>query len=85
MKEQRVTIRLDAELTRQLDELAIEGGQSRSTLVREAVSEYSVRNRETGTLYDAFRDCLGVFDGPPDLSTNPKYMEGFGRAGSRSD
>jgi len=28
--------------------------------------------------YDIMKDLCGVFDGPGDLSTNPKYMEGFG-------
>lgn len=32
------------------------------------------------TAYEAFADvgAIGCFEGPPDLSTNPKYMEGFG-------
>ena len=32
------------------------------------------------TLYDVLleRGMLGCFDGPSDLSTNPKHMEGFG-------
>ena len=32
------------------------------------------------TLYDVLseRGILGCFDGPTDLSTNPKHMEGFG-------
>lgn len=37
------------------------------------------------TLYDAFAadGSIGMIkDGPTDLSTNPKYMEGFGRSGS---
>jgi hypothetical protein len=35
--------------------------------------------------YDAFAavGAIGCFDGPPDLSTNPKYMEGFGLNASR--
>jgi hypothetical protein len=34
------------------------------------------------TLYDvlAERGILGCFDGPTDLSTNPKHMEGFGES-----
>jgi hypothetical protein len=39
-------------------------------------------NGKVRTLYDALeaRGLIGFMtDGPPDLSTNPKYMEGFGR------
>ena len=28
--------------------------------------------------YDMMQDVCGKFEGPGDLSTNPKYMEGFG-------
>jgi hypothetical protein len=31
---------------------------------------------------DLMRDVFGSIDGPPDLSTNPKYMEDFGRDAS---
>ena len=31
-----------------------------------------------GSLLDRARDIVGSYDGSPDLSTNPKYMEGFG-------
>ena len=34
------------------------------------------------SLYDVLteRGILGCFDGPTDLSTNPKHMEGFGES-----
>lgn len=37
------------------------------------------------TAYEAFAavGAIGCFEGPPDLSTNPKYMEGFGINASR--
>ena len=28
-------------------------------------------------------DLMGAFDGPGDLSTNPKYMEGYGESNRR--
>lgn len=28
--------------------------------------------------FECIQHLLGVFDGPGDLSTNPKYMDGFG-------
>ena len=30
------------------------------------------------TMYDLTKDVCGMFEGPGDLSTNPRYMEGFG-------
>jgi hypothetical protein len=31
------------------------------------------------SFYDVTKDVCGKFEGPGDLSTNPKYMEGFGK------
>ncbi len=45
-------------------------------------TEASGDNDKVRTLYDALqaRGLIGCLtDAPPDLSTNPKYMEGFGR------
>ncbi len=49
------------------------------------------RSRTNGTtgrsLYDALneRGMIGTFDGPGDLSTNPKHMEGFGEPRYETD
>jgi hypothetical protein len=33
-----------------------------------------------GSLHEALQDLCGIIkDGPPDLSTNPKYFDDFGR------
>lgn len=32
-----------------------------------------------GSILDRNRDLFGIGTGPGDASTNPKYMEGFGR------
>lgn len=31
------------------------------------------------SLAEKMKDLIGCFDGPADLSTNPKHMEGFGQ------
>lgn len=46
-------------------------------LVEEEVEEESIKAKP-GSIYDMTKDLCGVFEGPGDLSTNPKYMEGFG-------
>ena len=33
-----------------------------------------------GSLYDRLKHLCGVLSGPGDLSTNPKYMEGYGKS-----
>jgi hypothetical protein len=35
---------------------------------------------EADSLYDRIKHLCGVISGPGDLSTNPKYMEGYGRS-----
>jgi predicted DNA-binding protein len=56
-------------------------GISKSSLVREALAAYLVRDpsSEERSAREAFKEVIGVFDGPKDLATNPMHMEGFGR------
>lgn len=59
---------------------------SKAAVVREAVERsLQARPRENGTEVqrrptagELAGDLCGSIEGPPDLSTNPKYMEGFG-------
>lgn len=46
-------------------------------LVEKEIEEEDIKARP-GSFYARNKDLCGVFEGPPDLSTNPKYMEGFG-------
>jgi hypothetical protein len=68
--------------------LADQTGKPWGEILREALSLFrskTVPRDENGnegrSLYDALmgRGLIGCLDGPADLSTNPKYMEGFGR------
>lgn len=68
-------------LTKQLDdaltELARRRSASRSALVREAIAAFAM---DTPRSVTAAVDALGgAIEGPRDLSTNPKYMAGFGK------
>ena len=48
-----------------------------STLIAD---DPSAEGDEGQSAYDLLKDSFGCFDsGLGDLSTNPKYMEGFGR------
>ncbi|MAO64568.1 MAG: hypothetical protein CL666_06185 [Balneola sp.] len=49
------------------------------SLVNEEVVEYEVEAKP-GSLLDRMQHLVGIVeDGPTDLSTNPKYMEDFGK------
>ena len=54
-------------------------GRTQSALVREVLE----RERAGGSRSKSCRDLLvaldGFFDGPGDLSTNPKHLESFGK------
>jgi hypothetical protein len=57
-----------------------EGSPVRVELISNAPTE--TNGQRERTLFDVLneRGILGCFDGPTDLSTNPKHMEGFGES-----
>ncbi len=78
-----LTVKLPAELTQAVDELAARSHQSRSELVRRALQAYvQAQQSDAGqaSLLDAVPDLVGCFaGGPADLSTNPAHLAGFGQ------
>jgi predicted transcriptional regulator len=55
--------------------------QTQTDIIREAISDYlkrkaPVRKKSAADLAAKF---AGTCDGPSDLATNPKYLEGLGR------
>ncbi|HCI71273.1 MAG TPA: hypothetical protein DF712_14375 [Balneola sp.] len=46
--------------------------------VNEQVTEYEIVAKPGSTL-EKLQHIVGIADGPGDLSTNPKYMEDFGK------
>jgi predicted transcriptional regulator len=82
MEDLRISVRLDKDTRRRLDEEARATGKHESEVVREALAAYfQQRPRPESCLELAQRaGLLGCAKGlPADLSTNPEYMEGFGR------
>ncbi len=73
-----VSVKLPTPLATWLTEQARELGRSKSALVRQAL-EQQQRHPGKGTCLELMADLCGSVRGPRDLSTNPKYMEGFGR------
>ncbi len=76
-----VSLKLPEPLHRKLAGTARRTGRSKSALLREALELYlEGRARTTrGSLYDLMRHVLGKFEGRPDLSSNKRLLEGFGK------
>ena len=74
-----ISIKLTNPLERKLDALAKARGQNRSEVIRDAIEAFAGGSEKRSAL-DAIGHLVGCLDdeGPPDLATNPKHMEGFG-------
>ena len=78
-----LTIKLSQDTKIRLKEQAQLRGKSVSALVRDCLEQSNVLTEPHDSklsLYERAKDLCGVGDsGVTDLSTNPKYMESFGR------
>jgi len=76
-----ISLKLPARLHAKLERAAKLRKQSKSEVVRAALEQ--LLNSEgavpPGSLLEAARPWIGCVEGPGDLSTNPKYMEDFGK------
>ena len=78
----RISVRIDEQQKRQIDALARQRGASESDVVREALGQYLKGRSRPESCYDIAQriGVIGIARGlPPDLSTNRKHFEGFGR------
>lgn len=74
-------VKLAKHLDELLDRLARERGVSRSEVLRQALGAYAAKPAVSAL--DLAGDLVGAFKGlPPDLSTNPRYLKGFGESRS---
>ncbi len=79
---ERINVRVESPLRQKLEIEAKKKGVSPSAIVRQALEEHFGRQAEPeNCLQLAERlGILGSIKGlPADLTTNPEYMEGFGR------
>ncbi|SPE17882.1 putative Ribbon-helix-helix protein, copG family [Candidatus Sulfotelmatomonas gaucii] len=77
-----ISVRLDAETERRLREEARAAGKNESEVVREALTAYFAGRRQDRSVLALAQQAkvIGCAKGlPPDLSTNKKHVEGFGR------
>jgi predicted transcriptional regulator len=84
MSSTRLTIRLDTKLRKRLRRKARQQGKRDSEIAREALEAYCPEQQEKElTCYDiAMKVGLigAAKNAPPDLSSNKKYFEGFGKS-----
>jgi predicted DNA-binding protein len=81
MKEYRITVRFPAELRQRLKDAARRSGARESDIVRRAVEQQLASEDRAVTAYERAKKAgsIGAAKGTaPDLSTNPKYFDGFG-------
>ena len=76
-----ISLKLPESLHAKLERVAKQRGMNKSVLVRSAI-EHFINGRIPATksvsALELAGDLVGCLEGPGDLSTNPKYMEGFG-------
>lgn len=76
-----ISLKLPDPLHAKLERLAKSRKRTKSDVVREALEQ--MLNGSTAakplSVLDLAGDLAGCLEGPGDLSTNPKYMEGYGR------
>jgi Arc/MetJ-type ribon-helix-helix transcriptional regulator len=74
-----ISVKLPEPVAAWLVRRAKETKRTRSAIVREALERQRSSKDHPKSCRDLLDDLHGYFDGPPDLSTNPKYLEGFGK------
>ena len=82
MQVETLSIRISKAERSALRAAAKKSKTSQGQIIRQALRAYGIVPKEGAkpTAYDLVKDLIGKYkDGPGDLSTNPKYMEGFGR------
>ncbi|HKC25391.1 MAG TPA: ribbon-helix-helix protein, CopG family [Thermoanaerobaculia bacterium] len=75
-----VSLKIPDELNTKLAAAAHRRGWTKSELVRRAVAKFlpAAEPGEDGFLERA-GELIGCVDGPPDLSTNPRHLRGYGK------
>ncbi len=77
MNAYKVETVLSEDGTLMLKGLPFHAGDAVEVIILER-GNYITQHRERMTAFEAARKYAGAVEEPEDLSTNPKYMEGFG-------
>ncbi len=76
-----LSIKLPKILDEKLTTTAKKRKKTKAAVILEALQEYLAKQEEAQIVsaYDLAKEFLGCGEGPADLSTNKKYMEGYGQ------
>ena len=76
-----IAIKLPDDLLARIRDAAAKRGETRSAVMRAALQEYFSRekNPNASSCLDLASDLAGSLEGPSDMSTNPAYMDGYGK------
>ncbi len=76
-----ISLKLPVGLHAKLERAAKHRKQTKSEVVRGALEQFLEADGAIppGSLLEAVKPWIGCVAGPGDLSTNPKYMEDFGK------
>ena len=74
-----LTLKVPREMAAKLEAVAAKKRVAKSKYVRDVLSSALNKERQQPSLNDLMKDAIGCFDGPSDLSTNPKYLKGYGK------
>jgi Ribbon-helix-helix protein, copG family len=77
-----ISLKLNDTLLQKLQRAARQQGQSKSAVVRAALEQFlngAHAPPQPVSALELAGNLVGCVEGPGDLSTNPKYMEGFGQ------
>lgn len=73
-----LTLRLEDDVAEALEGEARRTNRSKGRIVRDALKDHLRRERPSAL--EALKKYAGIIEGPEDLSTNKKYLAGFGKA-----
>lgn len=76
-----ISLKVPDGLHTKLERTARQQGQSKSDVVRSALEQFLNGERRAApvSFLEAAGDLIGCVEGPGDLSTNPKHLEGYGQ------
>ena len=76
-----VSLKLPDDLEARLERAALTRGRSKSDVVRRALARYlpgEERRDDRSSFLSLAAGLVGCVDGPPDLSENPRHLDGYG-------
>ncbi|HDI60890.1 MAG TPA: ribbon-helix-helix protein, CopG family [Desulfobacteraceae bacterium] len=76
-----ISLKVPESLFAVLAQTAEKRGESKSTIVREAIESYVAdkASEQNGSCLDLSKDLAGCIEGPEDLSSNKEWMRGYGQ------